>query len=248
MINDEKMIWSDTIFHVHTYRCRHASEEKEIEYIEKAIELGKKEIVFTDHAPFPINPFRFRMSMYNLQEYVAVLLGLKSYFSDIIDVKIGLEVEFFPRYMDYYEYLKASNYFDLLVLGQHFSQLPDGGYTYDLKDKSQEHRNLADGIIDGIKSGLFQVVAHPDQIFRRIKEWNAETEEIAWEIKNCAAESGVILEKNVRNMIGRKKKKAFRQEFWQELPEGLQIVYGTDAHSVAEMEEADAFLYNWRHT
>lgn len=179
---------------------------------------------------------------------MAVLLKLKAYYSGIIDVKIGLEIEYLPRYMDYYGFLRENQMFDLLLLGQHFSQTPSGGYTFEQKDKSQEHRYLADGIIAGIKTGLFQVVAHPDQIFRRIKEWNDETEEIAWEIKNCAAEYGIVLEQNVRNMIGKKKKNAFRQEFWEKLPGGLRTVYGTDAHSIEEMEESHAFLCNRRYT
>ena len=59
-------MWNNSVFHVHTYRCRHASEEKEVHYIERAIELGKTEIVFTDHAPLPNDPFKFRMSMHDL--------------------------------------------------------------------------------------------------------------------------------------------------------------------------------------
>ena len=41
------------IFHVHTWRCGHAGEEQDYEYVEKAIALGVKRIVFTDHCPFP---------------------------------------------------------------------------------------------------------------------------------------------------------------------------------------------------
>ena len=36
------------IFHVHTWRCKHAGEEREWEYIERAIELGAERIVFSN--------------------------------------------------------------------------------------------------------------------------------------------------------------------------------------------------------
>ena len=53
------------MFHVHTYRCKHAfngiSDE---DVIEMAISLGKDSIYFTDHAPFPENPFGNRMDCY----------------------------------------------------------------------------------------------------------------------------------------------------------------------------------------
>ena len=50
-----------SIYHVHTHRCKHASDEDDKLYVEKAIELGAKEIVFTDHCPFPNTPFKNRV-------------------------------------------------------------------------------------------------------------------------------------------------------------------------------------------
>ncbi len=41
------------VFHVHTSRCRHASDENDESYVRKALELGAEAIAFTDHAPFP---------------------------------------------------------------------------------------------------------------------------------------------------------------------------------------------------
>ena len=49
------------IFHVHTHRCNHASDECDEKYIERGLQLGASEIVYTDHAPFPGNPFNNRM-------------------------------------------------------------------------------------------------------------------------------------------------------------------------------------------
>lgn len=49
------------IFHVHTWRCRHSSAEPDEAYIQKSLELGAEKITFTDHAPFPGNPFSNRM-------------------------------------------------------------------------------------------------------------------------------------------------------------------------------------------
>ena len=58
------------IFHVHTYRCKHASDEDDEAYVKTAVELGAKRIVFTDHAPFPGNPFDHRMQYEELPEYI----------------------------------------------------------------------------------------------------------------------------------------------------------------------------------
>ena len=212
-------------------------DKKENEYIEKAIELGAKEIWFTDHVPFPGNPFHNRMLMEELPEYVATLKVLKEQYKEWIDVKIGLEIEYLPNYHSHYVELRDSGDFDVFLLGQHFSLLEDGSYTFALKEKSQEAKLLAEGMIAGMETGLFQVVAHPDQIFRYHEEWSEEIEYIAQAIKECAARNGVILEKNVCNMIGKKKQNSYRPEFWENMPEGVQTIYGLDAHSVKELEE-----------
>jgi histidinol-phosphatase (PHP family) len=65
------------IFHVHTYRCKHASDESDEKLIQCAISLGAKKIVFTDHVPFPENPFRNRMEIEEIGEYLETLFALK---------------------------------------------------------------------------------------------------------------------------------------------------------------------------
>ena len=224
-----------TIFHIHGHRCKHASDEREIEYVKKAIELGAETIVFTDHAPFPGNPFNYRMALDELTEYVETLQELKQQYIDLIEVKIGLEIEFIPSCIDYYRELKEKWGMDMLLLGQHFSLLPDGRYTFDLENKTEEIPYLAKGIIDGMESGLVDAVAHPDQIFRRKKQWDAESDKLAKQIKESAARTGVILEKNISNMFEKKRKHLYWKEFWMDLPEKTNVIYGVDAHSVEEM-------------
>jgi len=65
------------IFHVHTKRCKHASDEEDYLYVESAIRLNADRIVFTDHVPFPGNPFGFRMDMEELPGYISSMKALK---------------------------------------------------------------------------------------------------------------------------------------------------------------------------
>ncbi len=228
------------IFHVHTYRCGHASEEREKEYMEKAVSMGAKEIWFTDHVPYPGDAILWRMQMADFPDYVETVKRLREEYKGSVDVKLGLELEYLPGFLDYYRKLKNSGEFDVMLLGQHFSELSEGVYTYEHPDRESEAGLLARGMIDGMDTGLFDVVAHPDQIFRHIKEWNAEAEGLSQQIKEAAVRNNVILEINVNNIFG-KKRNSYRPEFWAELPEGLQTVYGTDAHSVEELEKT----YQW---
>ena len=77
------------IFHVHTHRCKHAGDEPDEAYINKAIEIGAPRIVFTDHAPFPGNPFGNRMNIEDLPEYEEAMNELKAEFAGKIEILSG---------------------------------------------------------------------------------------------------------------------------------------------------------------
>ena len=58
-------------YHMHTPLCRHATGEPG-EYARRALELGFKEIGFSDHAPMPRDDFDdWRMRNDQLDEYVS---------------------------------------------------------------------------------------------------------------------------------------------------------------------------------
>ena len=106
----------EEFFHVHTRRCKHGSEETDEILVKKAISLGAKRITFTDHVPFPENPFGNRMDFEELEEYLDSLEKLKKLYTTQIDIKIGFEVEYLPKYLDYFWFLKNHPKVDLLIL------------------------------------------------------------------------------------------------------------------------------------
>lgn len=224
---------NDSIFHVHTFRCKHAGDEADKLYVEKAIELGAKEIVFTDHCPFPGNPFSNRMGIEQLSEYIDAINTLKREYALDIAVKVGLEIEYLPMFHDFYKELHLARRVDIMMLGQHFYENADGSYSFFDVEKSREFVGLAKALEQGMQTGYFSVVAHPDRCFRRCKEWTKEMETVSKSIISMAQRHGVVLERNYSSM---KRKKQYWSQFW-ELATGTEQVYGYDAHSVTEMEE-----------
>lgn len=224
------------LFHIHTYRCKHAENVTDEAYMMKAIELGAERIVFTDHAPFPGNPFGNRMDFDELNGYVCEIKKLKDRYKDKIEILCGLEVEYLPSYDEYIKSLKKSGDFDLLVLGQHIYELPGNmqKWSFMLEDKSKEHIYLAEATVAGINTGYFDVVAHPDRVFRRVKEWSDECRSYAIGIIESAQKMNVYLEKNFSSM---QRKRQYRKGFWDNVTKAEMIVYGIDAHSIDEMEE-----------
>ena len=232
------------IFHVHTRRCKHAEDIVDEAYVMKAIELGAKRIVFTDHAPFPDNPFGNRMDIEELPEYIATINKLKDKYKNNIEILCGLEVEYLPSFDDYISSLKHMDGIDLLILGQHLYEVTGKPmeWSFSLEDKSQEHKGLAEAMITGINTGYFSVVAHPDRIFRRVKVWNDECEHYAWEIGIAAAQNSVPVEKNYSSM---NRKNQYREEFWDNVGEEIQVVNGIDAHRIKDIENWITQNENW---
>lgn len=229
------------LFHVHTFRCEHAESVPDEVYIRKAVEIGASDIWFTDHAPFPGNPFKNRMAMDGLPEYLSTLSALKKAYSPLIGVHIGLEIEYFPSFdkSGYYRYLTDNTEIELLLLGQHMAETSNTPLAYTFswdkeKLKSEEYAALGEAIIEGICTGYFGAVAHPDRIFRRCKNWTRQMEDMSNRIIETAMKNKIPIELNQESMH---RKSHFRPEFWDIAKlHDVNIIQGLDAHSCNALE------------
>ena len=135
------------LFHVYTVRCGHAKMAPDEEYIKKAIGLGATDFWFTDHAPFPDNPFGGRMKYEELPEYISTLKNLKDRYQRQIKIHIGLEIEYFEGYDrgGYYQELSDNSDLEILLLGQHMAEAPGDGKHYTFEWSKE--RLLEDNIL-----------------------------------------------------------------------------------------------------
>lgn len=120
------------LFHVHTYRCKHAEEISDEAYVKKAVALGASGILFSDHTPFPGNPFANRMDIEQLPEYLNTLSKLKERYADEIRICIGLEIEYLPSFHGFYEELRENRLLDFMMIGQHMFENRSGRYSFEL--------------------------------------------------------------------------------------------------------------------
>lgn len=226
------------IFHVHTYRCRHAENVPDTVYVEKAIELGAEEIWFMDHAPFPSDPFGLRMAYADLEEYLCTLSELKLRYHNI-EIHIGLETEYFPHYdeIGYYKYLRSLPDLEMLLLGQHMAETPDSPTAYSFSESAEflnanEYKLLGNAIVQGAKTGYFDAIAHPDRIFRRCAVWDSDMENVSRAIIQTAISMDLPLEMNLSSV---ENPKNYKRQFWQLVPDEARRIVGFDAHFVGEM-------------
>ena len=224
------------IFHVHTFRCRHAENVDDEAYILKAVELGSRQISFTDHAPFPGDPYPYRMDMRELDEYFHTLKELRQKYEGIIRVDIALEIEYYPAMKSYYEDLYAHEELDYLIIGQHYFMDEKGRHTLDFPETERfemEAGYCTKAVLEAMDTGLFPVIAHPDRMFRRKKTFSEEEAVLADAVIRRAAEKKIFLEQNLSSLVHPYQ---YRKEFWEMVPEEVPVLVGTDAHALRELE------------
>ncbi|MBR5732287.1 MAG: histidinol-phosphatase [Lachnospiraceae bacterium] len=152
-------------YHTHTVRCHHAS-GTEREYIEQAIAEGFEILGFSDHTPQPYpDSFvsRVRMTMDELEGYIDTLLALREEYKDRIRLLIGFEVEYTLKYFEPLMKELRNYPVDYIIQGQHY--VPDeveGHYVGFKFDEEEKLKAYVDHTIEGMKTGLFTYLAHPD--------------------------------------------------------------------------------------
>lgn len=154
-------------YHTHTTRCHHARGEDR-EYVEAAIEAGYKTIGFSDHTPMPCRDgYRsgMRMSLSDADGYFRSISDLRSEYKHDIDIKIGVEAEYFPRYFDALVDFLSQYPLDYMILGQHFINDEEGcAYSGNRTDNEKLLADYIKNVTDGAKTGKFLYIAHPDLI------------------------------------------------------------------------------------
>lgn len=152
-------------YHTHTWRCNHAWGEDR-EYIEHAIKGGIKVLGFSDHCPWIFDDGYVsgtRMLPSQLDDYFSSLTALRDEYAADIKIYIGFESEYIPELMEAQNRLLSGYPVDYMILGEHFlGREPDAPYTGFPTDDEAELRAYVDTVIEGLDTGKYKYLAHPD--------------------------------------------------------------------------------------
>nr|WP_317357064.1 histidinol-phosphatase [uncultured Tyzzerella sp.] len=247
-----------TNYHTHTFLCKHADGDAK-DYLLEAIKKNMSIVGFSDHAPYPDNRYGLRMDFNELEGYINNIENLKKQYKDKITIKCGLEIEYDPSQKQYYEQLLNKYNLDYLVLGQHI-YIDENNKTinsYALKNTTQ-YLQYGKTVIEGMKTGYFKFLAHPDVIFINDLPWDDNCDKFCKLIIDECKKNDFILEFNANGL--RRGKQSFcdgyryaypHKKFWDEVSkENIKVIINSDCHSPSQiwdkyMDEAYEIAKYW---
>ena len=246
----------EATYHVHLKYCNHAEGVAE-DYIKKAIELGFKEIGFSDHAPveeYFLGPelyYKYKcnrnMKLKDVDIYLNDVRTARIKYKDKLSVLLGFETEFFPAYLEHYKMLRGL--VEYLNLGVHFFPLEDGTFVNTFFECNYTNiERYADICIMAMETGLFNNLVHPDLFMYSYKDINGERlfdstcEHVTRRIIEAAIKNNIYLEINANGIFVSNGKGINNYEDWlyphynfwriaSEYPK-LKILIGADAHLI----------------
>lgn len=222
-------------YHTHTKRCGHAIGEDE-EYIQAAIDSGFKTLGFSEHLAYEgWDDEHERIPFGKMDDYFEDMKRLKEKYKDKIDIKIGVEFEYFPDRRTYLEEIKQKC--DYMIIGQH-AIYRDNTYLHDTCSDN-DVLLMAEYLCEGISLGLADYVAHPDYFMFGRNDFSKECEKAIKMIGDCAKKHDVPVEINLKGMSRGKRefKEGLRynypfDEVWEILSGcGCKVVLGYDVHN-----------------
>lgn len=228
-------------YHTHTWRCMHAT-GSEREYIEAAIQIGIKKIGFSDHIPCPFSDSyvsTIRMTMEQVDEYAACIRRLQEEYCGQIEILLGFEAEYIPEFYEAQMQMVKRIGCDYMIMGQHFLESENKGpYMGSATDDDTIIRTYVDSIIQGMQTGNYLYLAHPD-----LMNYQGMDSVYEWEMSRlCTAMKKLHIPLEI-NILGMAVGKSYPKErFWKIAGEiGNDVILGIDAHCVENMLDVDSY-------
>lgn len=218
--------------HCHTPLCKHAFGEPD-EYAAVALERGFKGITFTCHCPLPDGfSAGVRMAPEQFGEYVNMIHATREKFAGRLDVRVGLESDYYPGVEPWLQQLHARAPLSH-VLGSIHYQIREYRELFHPGDVFSYQALYFDHLARSAESGLFDTLAHPDLIKNESpRDWDFERLRpfIARTLDRIAA-TGVAMELNtsgVEKALPEMNPSPAMLAMMRE--RGIPVVIGADAH------------------
>ena len=218
--------------HSHTPLCKHA-EGHPSEYAAVAHRRGLKGLHVTCHNPMPDGfSSAVRMAESEFERYVDLVSEAREQWQGKVDVRLGLEADYFEGYETYLErQLNAAPFH--FVLGSVHPQIGEFRERYWQDDLIAVQKTYFDLLAQSAETGLFDSLAHPDLIKNFTSEaWDETT--ILDAIRPALdriAKTGVAMELNTSGVLKRISEMNPFPDMLREMKvRDIPVTLGADAH------------------
>jgi histidinol-phosphatase (PHP family) len=219
--------------HAHTTLCKHAVGTPE-EYAAMAEKRGLKGIIFTCHSPLPDGfAAEVRMAPEQVEEYLAMIERARVAYAGRVDVRVGLESDYYPGVEPWLRELHARLPLNH-VLGSIHPQMRAYKDIYFNGDFFAYQELYYEHLAEAAETGLFDTMAHPDLIKNEAPHlWSFERAKPHIErALNRIAKTGVAMELNTSGLLKQvPEMNPSRGQLAMMCERGIPVVIGADAHA-----------------
>lgn len=218
--------------HSHTPLCKHADGWPD-EYALVAEKRGLKGLIVTCHNPMP-NGFSasVRMAEDEFESYIELVSRTREQFLGRVDVRLGLEADYFEGMEDYLEQQLQSADFNF-VLGSVHPQISEWRERYWQDDLLEVQRTYFHLLAKTAETKLFDSISHPDLI-KNFTSSSWDPEKIMPDICRSLdriAQTGVAMELNTSGVNKTISEMNPMPTMLEEIAKrGIPITLGSDAH------------------
>lgn len=231
-------------YHTHTTRCHHA-EGTEEESIQTALRCGYTVLGFSDHTPWhyatPGYVSRIRMLPQELPGYIRTLQALREKYAGQIRLHIGLEVEYFPAYLEALAEESDALGIEYWIFGCHYDTSDETGIHFGRSKTELDLRHYVEHVEAGLETGRYRYLAHPDIFLDHWPRFDTAAEKACREVCAAAAKHDIPLEYNLAGLQSHGHADGSlgytTDLFWQIAAEyPVKAIVGCDAHAPQELD------------
>ena len=211
------------------------------EFIRVAVSKNIKEICITDHMPLSLSTASDRIPHGTVGEYCQRVRELARRYEGIVDIRMGIEIDYHPTVMDEIDRVLDAGNFDYVLGSSHMHVFVADFEKYTFDDFAV----LAlENSIRTAEDGRFSAISHPDMyrwVFRQRERfpladsgYTPEKHKDLWEhLFDSVRKNGVLLELNPHLA---ESKGSLEYVYPQDtvtswaLARGVGFSYGSDAH------------------
>ena len=227
-------------YHLHTPLCNHAEGELEA-YILQAIKLGLKDICFLDHLTISDAGKHLSMPPEQVPFYFKAVRQAGVKYQELIEVKVGLEIDFNPEHAAEVEEIAGSHDFDVIGSSLHFFDDVDvvrhkAAWYRGEGNTDEVYARYYDLIQEMLTYDYFDVICHFDLIKKSKRRPSISLDKQVDDILTVMKKKNIAVEINSSGYNHRTQEAYPAPEIIDRCVElGVGLTLGSDAHRPEEV-------------